>query len=353
MSITPFEKPDLTKMNWKQIFDLYDSNFQKVQNYFNNLGSHLFTETFEGPMDEQKLTLSHSYTVGAEQLLVFRNNVPQWLGEGYEEINDVTILLYEKLTEGESLKVLNISFLNLMMFAPTEEIRGRDGLSVYGIAQKYGYTGTEEEFLAECTKPGPQGPRGPQGPQGPKGSMEIVTEALTVDFTLEVDKWSGLYPATQTVEIPDLYINAEVICHPVLEGDYDNRLNIIKGWACVGDVDVQEGKAVFYCYEGLPHKTIKGRMSIPVILPKGLLEETYVSKDSYNELLFRLESLASTVAILLKRVKALEEPEVPVSVEKVNSNTVTATYSTYKETWTAEGEDNERHNFSKTKEELQ
>lgn len=52
-------------------------------------------------------------------------------------------------------------------------------LSAYGIAVKYGYVGTEEEWIASLEGPaGPQGEPGPEGPQGVPGtvSFEELTE---------------------------------------------------------------------------------------------------------------------------------------------------------------------------------
>lgn len=51
-------------------------------------------------------------------------------------------------------------------------------LSAYGIAVKWGYKGTEEEWLDSLV--GPPGPQGPQGPVGPQGLPGTVTfEELT------------------------------------------------------------------------------------------------------------------------------------------------------------------------------
>lgn len=53
-----------------------------------------------------------------------------------------------------------------------EEISTSAGYSAYEIAKKYGYTGSEEEWLTSLKgKDGKQGPQGPQGPKGNKGDI--------------------------------------------------------------------------------------------------------------------------------------------------------------------------------------
>lgn len=54
-----------------------------------------------------------------------------------------------------------------------EEISTSAGYSAYEVAKKYGYTGSEEEWLTslkgEDGQPGPMGPQGPRGYTGPRG----------------------------------------------------------------------------------------------------------------------------------------------------------------------------------------
>lgn len=64
-----------------------------------------------------------------------------------------------------------------------EEISTGPGFSAYEIAVKYGYKGSEEDWIKSLKgdkgDSGPQGPRGPQGPQGETGPTPIVSTPIT------------------------------------------------------------------------------------------------------------------------------------------------------------------------------
>jgi len=59
--------------------------------------------------------------------------------------------------------------------------RGATGLSAYQIALKYGFQGTEADWLASLQGArGPEGPPGPQGAPGPSGMLEDPGDLVAV-----------------------------------------------------------------------------------------------------------------------------------------------------------------------------
>lgn len=88
-SLTPI---DVQTMNFRQIFNTYDENFNKILDYLKNFGSKLHIEKFDynDIQSDGILQLSTYYQPLNNCVTVYVNNVRQWLGEGFEEVQGGT-----------------------------------------------------------------------------------------------------------------------------------------------------------------------------------------------------------------------------------------------------------------------
>lgn len=76
-----------------------------------------------------------------------------------------------------------------------EEVSTSAGYSAYEIAKKYGYTGSEKEWLTSLKgEDGKQGPQGPQGPRGEKGDTGDICRKVTHAELLDLKNRGALYP---------------------------------------------------------------------------------------------------------------------------------------------------------------
>lgn len=68
-------------MTWKQVFELYDNNFERIRGILSTFGSNFYTETFTN-LTSDIINLESSYVPGRNSLMVFVNGVIQWEGDG-------------------------------------------------------------------------------------------------------------------------------------------------------------------------------------------------------------------------------------------------------------------------------
>ena len=70
-------------------------------------------------------------------------------------------------------------------------VDGEDGASVYELALRNGFVGTEDEFIRQQKgDPGSRGPQGPEGPEGPIGPMpRHEWKGTELRFEMEPNVW--------------------------------------------------------------------------------------------------------------------------------------------------------------------
>lgn len=114
MDISEFR--DISKeckdLSFRQIWRIYDDQFQELRSAILSLGDKIVVESFTGT-GSNILNLEHSYI--RNHVLVFWNGVLQWKNEDYIETDSKTITMLHKLNSSDVIKVLII--MNDMLVA--------------------------------------------------------------------------------------------------------------------------------------------------------------------------------------------------------------------------------------------
>lgn len=105
MNIEKFKdiSKDCKDMSFRQIWDTYDTQFNKLREAINSLGDKVVIESFTG---EKVLTLSHTYQ--KNHCIVYLNNVIQWKDTDYEETDTTTITMLQDINSEDEIKVIII-----------------------------------------------------------------------------------------------------------------------------------------------------------------------------------------------------------------------------------------------------
>ena len=113
MSFPNFQNVDVNIMTFKDIFSLYDTQFDTVRSFLLKLGDKFIVEDFTGSTDPV-ITLSREYTIGKGMLFVFLNGSVQWLDEDFIEssTSTVTLLFDRGITDDVRVVVINSTILN-------------------------------------------------------------------------------------------------------------------------------------------------------------------------------------------------------------------------------------------------
>lgn len=103
MEIQEFSKVTGKGYNFKQVFQIYDRQFEVLRDFLLTLGDKYIVEEI-APGISSEIRLQNKYASG--QLFLYLNNVLQWKGVDYEEVTPTTLhLLFERTYEDE-LKVV-------------------------------------------------------------------------------------------------------------------------------------------------------------------------------------------------------------------------------------------------------
>ena len=125
------------------------------------------------------------------------------------------------------------------------------GDSAYEVAQKNGFEGTEEEWLASLV-----GPRGSQGPQGPAGK-DADPNKIIFDIILEESVSEFIYPLSED-DIKKLLNSSILSFHTSLRPDSNNTEN------AAGPI-----KFGLYPLAGHYYNEFKLMEGVPAIAPSG------------------------------------------------------------------------------------
>lgn len=111
--IPEFNTVNVNQMNFRQIFEIYDNQFNSLREILLKLGDKFIAQTFTGSTN-QLLTLENTFDVGKGQVFVFFNGVVQWVNENYEEETNQSIRLLFDRQETDEIKVVIVKshFLN-------------------------------------------------------------------------------------------------------------------------------------------------------------------------------------------------------------------------------------------------
>ena len=96
-----------TNTTWKEIFAVYDRNFEKLHDFLTTLGTNYYVDT-DFHIEGTHVVLSKEFIPGNNQLLVFVDGIIQWLGEDYKEIGANTIEFLSDISEAEEIRVVII-----------------------------------------------------------------------------------------------------------------------------------------------------------------------------------------------------------------------------------------------------
>lgn len=102
------ECKDLT---FRQIWEIYDAQFNELRDAIHALGDKIVVETFTN--GEKVLNLTHKYI--NNHTIVYWNDVIQWKGIDYEETDNRTITMLHNVNDKDIIKVVII--LNDMLIA--------------------------------------------------------------------------------------------------------------------------------------------------------------------------------------------------------------------------------------------
>ena len=103
---------DCKDLSFRQIWSIYDRQFNELRDAIHSLGDKIVVETFTGT-GSQVLNLQHTYI--KNHCIVYLNNVIQWKGIDYEETDSRTITILHNLNSSDVVRVLII--LNDMLIA--------------------------------------------------------------------------------------------------------------------------------------------------------------------------------------------------------------------------------------------
>lgn len=103
-----FDKPVIdAHTTWKEIFEVYDKNFEKLHNFLVTLGTNYHVDKFNNVAGPD-LVLSKEYIPGNHQLMVFVDGIIQWVGEDYRESGASSITFLSDVSEAEEIRVVII-----------------------------------------------------------------------------------------------------------------------------------------------------------------------------------------------------------------------------------------------------
>ena len=89
-----FDPINVNTQTWREIFNQYDTQFNELLYIIYQLGDTRNVDVFKYGTDKV-LTLSNEYTRGKNELMVYKNNVIQWVNADYKETSSTTIELVE------------------------------------------------------------------------------------------------------------------------------------------------------------------------------------------------------------------------------------------------------------------
>lgn len=103
-----FEKPNPKPGDtWKELFGVYDRNFEKLHNFLITLGTNYNVETFRN-CTSKVIKLEHDYVPGNNQLMVFVDGAVQWKNDDYREAGSRSIVFIKDLDVKSEVRVVII-----------------------------------------------------------------------------------------------------------------------------------------------------------------------------------------------------------------------------------------------------
>lgn len=112
------------------------------------------------------------------------NNATRALADGTEDLKNI-LVDYNGIASAAAE-------ISLSAAERAEASGGESGMSAYEIAVKYGYQGSEEQWVSSLEGPeGPVGPRGPQGVRGEDGTSIAVTGTVPTADDLPTEMGDG------------------------------------------------------------------------------------------------------------------------------------------------------------------
>ena len=106
------ECKDLT---FRQIWEIYDAQFNELRDAIQAMGDKIVVETFTGD-GSKVLSLDHKYV--NNHTIVYWNDTRQWKGLDYEETDNRTITMLHNVNEKDVIRVVII--INDMLVAENE-----------------------------------------------------------------------------------------------------------------------------------------------------------------------------------------------------------------------------------------
>ena len=105
MEIQEFSKVTGKGYNFKQVFQIYDRQFEVLRDFLLTLGDKYVVEEI-APGISSEIRLQNKYASG--QLFLYLNNVLQWKNVDYEEVTPTTLHLLFERNYSDELKVVII-----------------------------------------------------------------------------------------------------------------------------------------------------------------------------------------------------------------------------------------------------
>ena len=105
MEIQEFSKVTGKGYNFKQVFQIYDKQFEILRDFIISLGDKYIVEDIE-PGISSEIKLKNRYASG--QLFLYYNNVLQWKGTDYEEVTPTSLRILFERTFTDEIKVVII-----------------------------------------------------------------------------------------------------------------------------------------------------------------------------------------------------------------------------------------------------
>jgi len=105
MEIQEFQKVTGKGYNFKQVFQIYDNQFEILRDFLLTLGDKYIVENIE-PSISSEIRLRNKYSSG--QLFLYFNNVLQWKDIDYEELSPNTLHIFFERKVTDDVKVVII-----------------------------------------------------------------------------------------------------------------------------------------------------------------------------------------------------------------------------------------------------
>jgi hypothetical protein len=96
---------DCKDLTFRQIWGIYDKQFNELRDVLLSLGDKIVVEHFTGDGSEV-LHLQHKYV--KNHCIVYLNNVIQWKGVDYEETDSNTITMLQEIKDTDEIRVVII-----------------------------------------------------------------------------------------------------------------------------------------------------------------------------------------------------------------------------------------------------